>query len=113
MEDPECKKYLEEESKIDEVVYYNNFLKIIRKEESIIEENEKNRQLAKELFQTLEDEERECIERRFCLKDGFSLSLEEVGLYLNMTHARVRQIEASALRKIRESKEYLKIMNRG
>lgn len=113
MEEPEWKKYEKEESKTDEIVYYNNFLKILRAEESIIKENEKNRQLAKNLFQSLEENERKVIEMRFGLTDGFSLALEEVGLYLDLTLERTRQLEASALRKIRESKGYLEIINRG
>ena len=38
---------------------------------------------------------------RFGLEDGYSLTLEEVGLYFDVTRERIRQIEAKALRKLR------------
>ena len=38
---------------------------------------------------------------RFGLDDGFSLTLEEVGLYFDVTRERIRQIEAKALRRLR------------
>ncbi|MBQ5499029.1 MAG: RNA polymerase subunit sigma, partial [Treponema sp.] len=33
--------------------------------------------------------------------DGYSLTLEEVGLYFEVTRERIRQIEAKALRRLR------------
>ena len=38
---------------------------------------------------------------RFGLDDGYPLTLEEVGLYFDVTRERIRQIEAKALRKLR------------
>ncbi len=45
--------------------------------------------------------EREVLKMRFGLEDGYSLTLEEVGLYFNVTRERIRQIEAKALRRLR------------
>jgi RNA polymerase primary sigma factor len=45
--------------------------------------------------------EQEVLEMRFGLKDGYALTLEEVGLYFNVTRERIRQIEAKALRRLR------------
>ena len=41
--------------------------------------------------------------RRFGLEDGRSRTLEEVGKEFNVTRERIRQIEAKALRKLRQS----------
>ena len=45
--------------------------------------------------------EREVIDYRFGLSDGYARTLEEVGRFFNVTRERVRQIEAKALRKLR------------
>jgi len=49
----------------------------------------------------LTDREREIITMRFGLNDGYELTLEEVGLVYGVTRERIRQIEAKALRKLR------------
>ena len=41
---------------------------------------------------------------RFGLDDGYALTLEEVGLYSDVTRERIRQIEAKALRRLRHPK---------
>lgn len=54
-----------------------------------------------DILETLEPRQKEVLELRFGLKDGHSLTLEEVGRELNVTQERIRQIEARALRKLR------------
>ena len=50
---------------------------------------------------TLSGREREVVNYRFGLSDGYSRTLEEVGRFFNVTRERVRQIESKALRKLR------------
>ena len=54
-----------------------------------------------EVLDTLTEREREVLEQRFGLKDGYSRTLEEVGTQFELTRERIRQIEAKALRKMR------------
>ena len=54
------------------------------------------------VLHTLSDRERRVLELRFGLKDGHCRTLEEVGRNFNVTRERVRQIEAKALRKLRQ-----------
>ena len=54
-----------------------------------------------EVLETLPSREQEVLKMRFGLDDGYSLTLEEVGLYFNVTRERIRQIEAKALRRLR------------
>jgi len=56
------------------------------------------------VLSTLPDREQEVLKMRFGLEDGYSLTLEEVGLYFNVTRERIRQIEAKALRRLRHPK---------
>jgi RNA polymerase primary sigma factor len=58
----------------------------------------------KEVLSTLPPREQEVLKMRFGLEDGYSLTLEEVGLYFNVTRERIRQIEAKALRRLRHPK---------
>jgi RNA polymerase primary sigma factor len=53
------------------------------------------------VLSTLPAREQEVLSMRFGLNDGYSLTLEEVGLYFNVTRERIRQIEAKALRRLR------------
>jgi RNA polymerase primary sigma factor len=53
------------------------------------------------VLSTLPKREQEVLKMRFGLDDGYSLTLEEVGLYFNVTRERIRQIEAKALRRLR------------
>ncbi|MCL2519520.1 MAG: RNA polymerase sigma factor RpoD [Spirochaetaceae bacterium] len=57
-----------------------------------------------ETLSSLNPREREVLKMRFGLEDGYSLTLEEVGLYFNVTRERIRQIEAKALRRLRHPK---------
>ncbi len=58
----------------------------------------------REVLGTLPAREQEVLKMRFGLEDGYSLTLEEVGLYFNVTRERIRQIEAKALRRLRHPK---------
>ncbi|MCF7943489.1 MAG: RNA polymerase sigma factor RpoD [Spirochaetia bacterium] len=57
-----------------------------------------------EVLTTLPPREQEVLKMRFGLEDGYSLTLEEVGLYFEVTRERIRQIEAKALRRLRHPK---------
>jgi RNA polymerase primary sigma factor len=55
----------------------------------------------KDVLDTLTERERQVLEQRFGLVDGYSRTLEEVGKQFKVTRERIRQIEAKALRKMR------------
>lgn len=59
------------------------------------------RQQLMEILDTLSDREAKVLRLRYGLDDGRPRTLEEVGKEFNVTRERVRQIEAKALRKIR------------
>lgn len=54
-----------------------------------------------QLLMDLKERERQVIVLRFGLEDGHPRTLEEVGKEFNVTRERIRQIEAKALRKLR------------
>ncbi|MDR3335397.1 MAG: RNA polymerase sigma factor RpoD [Treponema sp.] len=58
---------------------------------------------------TLPTREQDVLKMRFGLEDGYSLTLEEVGLCFNVTRERIRQIEAKALRRLRHPKRSVKL----
>jgi RNA polymerase primary sigma factor len=64
-----------------------------------------NFSLLKEMLTTvlgsLTERERQVLELRFGLRDGYARTLEEVGKQFRVTRERIRQIEAKALRKMR------------
>ena len=63
-----------------------------------------NRLLKKQVAAVLDSltgRERRVLQLRFGLEDGRARTLEEVGKEFNLTHERIRQIEATALRKLR------------
>jgi RNA polymerase primary sigma factor len=50
---------------------------------------------------SLTERERQVLEMRFGLRDGYARTLDEIGKQFRVTRERVRQIEAKALRKMR------------
>jgi RNA polymerase primary sigma factor len=62
-----------------------------------------------DVLKTLPPREQDVLKMRFGLEDGYSLTLEEVGLYFNVTRERIRQIEAKALRRLRHPKKSRKL----
>jgi len=59
------------------------------------------REKIRDVLDTLTERERQVLEQRFGLVDGYSRTLEEVGRQFKVTRERIRQIEAKALRKMR------------
>ncbi len=62
-------------------------------------------------LKTLPEREREVIKMRFGLKDGYALTLEEVGLMFNVTRERIRQIEAKSLKRLRAKRRSRKLFD--
>jgi RNA polymerase primary sigma factor len=58
---------------------------------------------------TLPPREQQVLKMRFGLGDGYSLTLEEVGLLFKVTRERIRQIEAKALRRLRHPRRATKL----
>ena len=69
----------------------------------------------KDVLDTITDRERQVLELRFGLVDGYSRTLEEVGRQFQITRERIQQIEAKTLRKmrhptrIRKLKDFIKL----
>jgi RNA polymerase primary sigma factor len=61
------------------------------------------------VLSTLPEREQEVLKMRFGLGDGYSLTLEEVGLLFKVTRERIRQIEAKALRRLRHPRRSIKL----
>jgi len=62
-----------------------------------------------DVLATLPPREQEVLKMRFGLGDGYSLTLEEVGLLFKVTRERIRQIEAKALRRLRHPRRATKL----
>lgn len=62
---------------------------------------EDNEQLIKSVLATLSPREANVIKMRFGLETGQAMTLEEIGMKYGVTKERIRQIEAKALRKLR------------
>jgi len=63
----------------------------------------------REVLETIPPREQEVLKMRFGLEGGYPLTLEEVGLFFNVTRERIRQIEAKALRRLRHPKRSCKL----
>jgi len=61
------------------------------------------------LLKFLSPREQKILKMRFGLEDGQTHTLEEVGREFGVTRERIRQIEAKALEKLRESKKYTRM----
>ncbi|WP_236030998.1 sigma-70 family RNA polymerase sigma factor [Ktedonospora formicarum] len=64
------------------------------------------REHIEQAMMVLNPRERTIIEMRYGLKDGHSLSLDEVSVLFHLTRERIRQIEVKALRKLRYPERY-------
>ena len=60
------------------------------------------KEVVKESLDSLSDRQREVLELRFGLADGVYHSLEEISHQFGLTRERIRQIEANALRRLRD-----------
>lgn len=61
------------------------------------------------ILDSLQDRERRVLSLRFGLDDGVSRTLEEVGKEFGVTRERIRQIEAKALKKLKEKSTQQKL----
>jgi RNA polymerase primary sigma factor len=64
--------------------------------------NETNAELLRELMLTLSGREQRILTERFALAGGDPRTLEEIGTDFGLTRERIRQLEAAALRKLRD-----------
>ena len=60
------------------------------------------KEAVKESLDSLSDRQRQVLELRFGLADGVYHSLEEISHQFGLTRERIRQIEANALRRLRD-----------
>jgi len=63
----------------------------------------------RDILDSLQDRERRVLSLRFGLDDGVSRTLEEVGKEFGVTRERIRQIEAKALKKLKEKSAQQKL----
>ena len=85
----------------------------IEDEDTVSPEESATGQLLKEhvkdMLGALTEREQKILKLRFGLEDGKSHTLEEVGQEFNVTRERIRQIEATALAKLRKHKDAKKL----
>jgi len=60
------------------------------------------REQIEDVLDTLTERERDVLKLRFGLDDGYARTLEEVGQHFKVTRERIRQIEAKALKKLKQ-----------
>ncbi len=63
---------------------------------------ETNAELIRELVETLNTREQKILRERFALDGGDARTLEEIGTDFGLTRERIRQLEAAALKKLRD-----------
>ncbi len=86
----------------NEDAHYGDFIPDVSSENPFeVTEGHLLKERLREILGTLTDRERQVVDFRFGLSDGYSRTLEEVGRLFNVTRERIRQIEAKALRKLR------------
>ena len=68
---------------------------------SVATEESLLRDQLRDVMMTLSEREREVLDYRYGLSDGYGRTLEQVGDFFKVTRERIRQIEAKALRKLR------------
>lgn len=62
---------------------------------------ESQSKIIRSVLDTLTDKEAEVINKKFGLANGIAMTLEDIGKDMNLTKERIRQIEAQALKKLR------------
>lgn len=62
---------------------------------------ESQSKIIQSVLDTLTDKEAEVINKKFGLANGIAMTLEDIGKDMNLTKERIRQIEAQALKKLR------------
>lgn len=67
---------------------------------------ETNAELIRELVATLNGREQRILRQRFALDGGDPKTLEQIGVDFGLTRERIRQLEAAALRKLRDRLEF-------
>lgn len=83
-----------------------SFVELLESAEEDPLEAEKHVELKRDLskvLHTLNHREREILKMRYGLTDGYSYTLEECGHIFSVTRERIRQIEAKAVKKLRQS----------
>ncbi len=88
----------EDEDRLGDLIRDEN----ARAPEEVVSEQELKED-TRELLEGLNERERRVIALRFGLDDGRQRTMDEIGQEFGLTRERIRQIEAQALRKLRES----------